>query len=312
MYIINLYLRFKTKSSYITREFFTMDRNLHTGKRSYVIKGTEPEFAELEHSEEHNEEDPLLDEEESSIDQVEDPELRCSICKQIFYDPKTLICQHTYCSACIVKSIPEQSDIIPWLKCVICWKESLVPSSINTTLRNIIEEKYPELSKKRKEKQEREEIKSSLKEQVLKEFQAEFLKNLGRNVNDLESVPNSGHREVVRTQRRGYQVARTPRMFENVWRTPNYNGSVDAMEYNNVKTKEGNHRIIVFLKRFIIIAPTILHIIGIFIGIMAWKYFGTDMGMLIILFFILSSLIVVARKEHDNLTLNQDMEYGMY
>ncbi len=284
-----------------------MDRKNFTKKYQDGLKGSERELIVIEKNEENTEEALVSDdEEEKSIDH----ELQCSICRATFDDPKTLICQHTFCSSCIERSIPEQPDVIPWLKCPTCQKESLVPSCINTTLRNIIEEKYPEKAKKRKEKQKREEINTSLRERVLKEFRAEFFKNSGRNLNDLESISQSG---LQNSRIRGYQTARIPRMFENGWRTPNYNDYSDAREYNNKKTKiiDGNHKSIVLLKRFIFIATIILHIMGVIIGLVVWKDVGAVMGMLIVSFFILSFLIMVAFKEHTSLMIKQDIEYGM-
>ena len=63
--------------------------------------------------------------------------LSCSICNQIFLEPVTLFCQHTFCHSCIIMKF-ENSTI----KCPICEQTVMLPISHNFQVKGIIDKIY--------------------------------------------------------------------------------------------------------------------------------------------------------------------------
>lgn len=77
--------------------------------------------------------------------------LTCSCCNQIFLEPVTLFCQHTFCQSCIVLNNEKQQ-----LECPKCNESVVVPVSNNFQLRGIIDKVYGEdFFKERKEQFEK-------------------------------------------------------------------------------------------------------------------------------------------------------------
>ncbi|CAF1325565.1 unnamed protein product [Rotaria magnacalcarata] len=82
----------------------------------------------------------------SNLDDI----LQCPICLEIFYDPKVLDCQHTFCANCLKVhlSSPNTSQIVNAIDCPICRRRSnLINNSIdslpgNYIVRDIIERQY--------------------------------------------------------------------------------------------------------------------------------------------------------------------------
>lgn len=74
--------------------------------------------------------------------------LTCSCCNQIFMEPTTLFCQHTFCQSCIIMNNENDN-----LECPKCKESVVVPVACNFQLREIISKIYDDdFFKERKEK----------------------------------------------------------------------------------------------------------------------------------------------------------------
>ena len=51
--------------------------------------------------------------------QIEE-EITCSICGNLFTDPKTIPCLHTFCKRCIEKSIESNKKMVSIVCCPLC------------------------------------------------------------------------------------------------------------------------------------------------------------------------------------------------
>lgn len=102
---------------------------------------------------EHENKSEEKNNEENNIN-TEDIEdfLKCDVCKDILNDPRTLLCQHTFCSTCLI-SLKE---------CPMCRLKLYLPEESNKTFNKLIgliygSEKIKELEDRhRKEKMEKE------------------------------------------------------------------------------------------------------------------------------------------------------------
>lgn len=73
--------------------------------------------------------------------------LTCSCCNQIFLEPTTLFCQHTFCQSCIITNNENNH-----LECPKCNQKIVIPIANNFQLRDIIDKIYGEdYFKERKE-----------------------------------------------------------------------------------------------------------------------------------------------------------------
>ena len=96
-----------------------------------------------------------------------DKHLTCSICSDIFVDPITIICNHTFCHTCISESAAVNS------KCPICRTSFWLPPNdvLNNTLVDIIINTYGEDSYKIKRDERNHKIKiDELKNTIKKEM----------------------------------------------------------------------------------------------------------------------------------------------
>ncbi len=67
-------------------------------------------------------------------------EYECLICLDLFVEPSTTICGHTFCKSCLMKYLEKEQ------KCPMCRKPIFqTPETISTNfaMENIIKEKYP-------------------------------------------------------------------------------------------------------------------------------------------------------------------------
>jgi hypothetical protein len=107
--------------------------------------------------------------------------LKCPKCDQIFLDPVTLFCQHTFCQSCIILNNKEDE-----IKCMICQQDNILPVSGNYQLKGIIEKIYDENffsdRKKKFEEYLNKNIKTKKKFEIYKNSFNESIKNV-REIN---------------------------------------------------------------------------------------------------------------------------------
>jgi hypothetical protein len=103
--------------------------------------------------------------------------LKCSKCNQIFLDPVTLFCQHTFCQSCII--LNNKADEI---KCMICQLDNIMPVNGNYQLKGIIEKIYDDnfFSDRKKKFEEflNKNIKTKKKFEIYKNSFNESIKNI--------------------------------------------------------------------------------------------------------------------------------------
>jgi len=95
--------------------------------------------------------------------------LKCDVCKDVLYDAKTVLCQHTFCGSCLI-SLKE---------CPMCRLKLFLPSNNNNIFNNLVnilygKEKVNELKNKTK----REHLEKELNKTVLEELQTSFNKSI--------------------------------------------------------------------------------------------------------------------------------------
>lgn len=83
-------------------------------------------------------------------------ELKCTICWKIMNMPKTLACQHSFCSGCLARTRPEI--------CPLCTEEYYQEPGINRSLENIIKMFKDGVTQIKKAKIEEEKKKRQLEE----------------------------------------------------------------------------------------------------------------------------------------------------
>lgn len=108
-------------------------------------KEKEEENTVIESTENNN---VLIEENKTNEDVDIEQSLSCGVCKDILYNAKTLICQHTFCSSCLVSQ----------KNCPICRLKINEQPRINTIFNNIAEilydnKKIQELKNKNYEKE---------------------------------------------------------------------------------------------------------------------------------------------------------------
>lgn len=83
--------------------------------------------------------------------------LTCKSCQQIYMDPITLFCQHTFCRQCLIDNNDET------FKCPECQVDIVLPPSNNFQLKHIIEKIYPESHFTERQKQFNKKLANDLK-----------------------------------------------------------------------------------------------------------------------------------------------------
>ena len=104
--------------------------------------------------------------------------LICVICNEIFNEPVTLICNHTFCYACLLSTEENENEMTR--SCPLCKKKYCLPPGgvVNYTLKEIIiklvgEKKYLKTQKSR----EKTVLKQTLKSQVISELRSKGFLN---------------------------------------------------------------------------------------------------------------------------------------
>lgn len=112
--------------------------------------------------------------------------LKCDVCKDTFYDPITLLCQHTFCSFCL-SSLKE---------CPMCRLKLHLPKQRNQLMTDLIEVLYgPEKLKELTNKFHLTKLEKEIRPQVEKDLRTNFDKMLLENTKtnkpkDSEEVKN--------------------------------------------------------------------------------------------------------------------------
>lgn len=70
--------------------------------------------------------------------------LKCSICTDIFYEPITLLCQHSFCKKCLDNSNTN--------KCPYCNLKIFVPPQVNYVLQALAYKFFSRRIRRKKEK----------------------------------------------------------------------------------------------------------------------------------------------------------------
>ncbi len=121
--------------------------------------------------------------EDTSSFNLEDFEelLKCDVCKDLLNEPKTLLCQHTFCTSC-VSNLKE---------CPMCRLKLFLPTKSNDIFTNIIgilygSEKVNELKNKNK----KERLEKELLPKVLEEMNTNFANTI-KDIKDNVSSPTN-------------------------------------------------------------------------------------------------------------------------
>ncbi len=118
-----------------------------------------------------------LDEEELKLEEIEDF-LKCDVCKEVLNDPRTLLCQHTFCANCLI-SLKE---------CPMCRLKLYLPKNSNNIFNNIIALLYgSEKIKELEEKNRKEKLEKELLPKVLNELN----NNLNNTINNNNTLNNN-------------------------------------------------------------------------------------------------------------------------
>ena len=86
---------------------------------------------------------------EKEWQQIEE-EITCSICGDLFTDPKTIPCLHTFCKQCIEKSIQSNKKMASVVCCPLC-RTPLPRNDISSVPTNFTINRLVEIFGKRKE-----------------------------------------------------------------------------------------------------------------------------------------------------------------
>jgi len=109
--------------------------------------------------------------------------LKCTMCSDIFLDPVTLFCQHTFCSLCLENKVKKSM-----VTCHECQYQSFVSPTSNFKIKELIEHLYTKTELDlRLKRSETFDISKECKESKLKR---EIRKNVWRNV--INQEPTSG------------------------------------------------------------------------------------------------------------------------
>ena len=118
--------------------------------------------------------------------------VKCDVCKDVLYDAKTILCQHTFCGSCLV-SLKE---------CPMCRLKLFLPSNNNNIFNNLAgilygKEKVAELKNKTK----RDKLEKELNKTVLDELQTSFNKSITSSTSSttterFEELPNNQQEQI--------------------------------------------------------------------------------------------------------------------
>ena len=114
--------------------------------------------------------------------------LTCQSCQQIFMNPITLFCQHTFCQSCLL--LKEGND----LKCFTCHSNVIIPPINNFQLKNIIDKIYPEAYFKERKQEFDKQLSNDLQLKRKYEIYKELFNN---NINKINEVCTTNGLEFV-------------------------------------------------------------------------------------------------------------------
>jgi len=141
---------------------------------------------------EHEEDNEYQTLQEDCILQDDDSEYQCAICQDLLVAPVTLLCQHTYCRACIKAYVkqhtkPSYDDdgyqvyvarTDKNAKCPLCRCTIVIPPNDNFLLKDIIQKRYPEQYEKRYKEHEKDSLKIDLRDQIEEEIRNEIFNTI--------------------------------------------------------------------------------------------------------------------------------------
>lgn len=105
--------------------------------------------------------------------------LKCNICKEIFNEPVTLLCNHTYCYSCLIGM--KKTNYYVYKKCPLCDAKIWLPPNhtVNYTLRDVIIATFGrEFYDNEKENRKKSIIKSEMKDEIKNEIKDEMWRTI--------------------------------------------------------------------------------------------------------------------------------------
>jgi hypothetical protein len=127
------------------------------------------------------EKDKIDKNDEIKLEDIEDF-LKCDVCKDILNEPKTLLCQHTFCANCLI-SLKE---------CPMCRLKLYLPKESNNIFNNLIGLLYgSEKIKELEEKNRREKLEKELLPKVLNELNNNLNNTISNNSNTNHNNTNN-------------------------------------------------------------------------------------------------------------------------
>ena len=146
------------------------------------------------------------------IDEILNETLKCDVCKDLLNEPKTLLCQHTFCSSCI-SSLKE---------CPMCRLKLYLPSKNNDIFTNLIglfygSEKVEELKNKNKKEQ--------IEKELLPKLLAEMSTNLNNTIKDSKSNSNNSNNS-------NNLIVNEPNIINNLNNQPHNYPSLNIFGFN--------------------------------------------------------------------------------
>jgi hypothetical protein len=158
--------------------------NININIPQLETKEPEKEIKELERKQLETKEP----EKEVSLEDIEEC-VKCDVCKDVLYDAKTILCQHTFCGSCLV-SLKE---------CPMCRLKLFLPSNNNNIFNNLAnilygKEKVAELKNKTK----RDKLEKELNKTILDELQTSFNKSITSSTSTerFEELPNNQQEQI--------------------------------------------------------------------------------------------------------------------
>jgi hypothetical protein len=108
------------------------------------------------------------------VDDIEDF-LKCDVCKDIFNEPKTLLCQHTFCTTCLI-SLKE---------CPMCRLKLYLPENTNNIFNNLVGLIYgSDKIKELEERHKREKLEKEILPKVIDELNSNLNKTIKTSTNN--------------------------------------------------------------------------------------------------------------------------------
>ena len=124
------------------------------------------------------EEEQKNDENENNTEEIEEF-LKCDVCKDILNDPRTLLCQHTFCSTCLI-SLKE---------CPMCRLKLYLPEETNNTFNKLIGLIYgPEKIKELEDRHRKEKIEKEMFPKVIDELNNNLNKTVKTSLNNHNNI----------------------------------------------------------------------------------------------------------------------------